>query len=321
MMTKKETVMEPDPDNPRALLMAASDDLPPGIDLLRGVRTRRAAAKRRRTRALLPAGAAVTAGAAAVAALLATSVSDAPSALAAVTSAMTKTSAQSYWFSLSSTTVPTAVLKYHGKALETTVSGAFDPRHRVGAEVFHTRGVVAQIRFIGGYMYTRVSPSQGVASTGKPWDKTPGPPLSAEHSWEDLEGYDADWPISPAILLTVLRSATTVRVVGPASGPGWTGTEYAFSTGLFHWANAQVAVEEAVSGTVYVDHQGRVRRLETTTSLANWPGQHGQQGLPIGAVTGTDVLTFGGFGTQVRVSPPPPGQVAYTAKSYWEFRL
>jgi len=310
---------QPDPDDPRALLMAGSDDLPPGIDLLRGLRARRTAAQRRarrRTRALLPAGAAVTAGAAALAALLATSVGDAPSALAAVTSAMTKTSAQSYQFSLGSTTV----LDYDGKTLgSTAVSGAFDPRHKRGSEVLHTRGIVAQIRFIGGYVYTRVSPGAGVGSTGKPWDQAPIPPLSEYvHPGQDLQGYDAERPISPADLFAVLRSTATVRVVGPASGPGWTGTEYAFTAGPIYWKNAVVAIRETVTGTVYVDKQGRVRRLVTSTSEANWPGR---PGLKITPVTTTDVLTFGGFETRVRVSPPPAGQVAYTAKPYWVFGI
>jgi hypothetical protein len=138
------------------------------------------------------------------------------------------------------------------------------------------------------------------------------------HPGQDLQGYDAERPISPAVLLTVLRSAATVRVVGPASGPGWTGTEYAFTAGPIYWENADVAIKEDVTGTVYVDHQGRVRRLETTTSEASWPGQHRLQITP---VTTTDVLTFGGFETRVRVSPPPAGQVAYTAKPYWVFGI
>jgi len=75
-----------------------------------------------------------------------------------------------------------------------------------------------------------------------------------------------------------------------------------------------------VTGTVYVDHQGRVRRLETTTSEANWPG-HGRHRLQITPVTTTDVLTFGGFETRVRVSPPPAGQVASTATPHWVFGI
>jgi hypothetical protein len=310
---------QPDPDDPRALLMAGSADLPPGIDLLRGLRTRRAAAQRRarrRTRALLPAGAVAAAGAAALTTLLATSVGGAPSALAAVTSAMAKTSAQSYQFSLSST----GILNYDGEPLgSNTVSGAFDSRHKLGAEVLHTRGVVAQIRFIGGYVYTRVSPGAGVGSTGKPWDKAPIPPLSEYvHPGQDLQGYDAERPISPADLFAVLRSTATVRVVGPASGPDWTGTEYAITAGPIYWDNVSLAIRETVTGTVYVDKQGRVRRLVTSTSLANWPGHHQLQIMPM---TVTDVLTFGGFETRVRVSPPPAGQVAYTAKPYWLFGI
>jgi hypothetical protein len=295
----------------RSLLIKGSDDLPPDIDLLRGVRDRRTVRRRRtrrRMRALVPAGAAVAVGGAAVLATLlaTTSVSNAPSALVALTSAVVKTSAERYQFSLNSTTVD----RGHGVFSSAVVTGAFDPRRKLGTEVLAMSGrqgpMGAQIRFIGGYVYTRVSPAAEVGSPGKPWDKAPIPPAGADVlPGQDLEGFSAERPVSPAALLGVLRSAATVRVVGPASGPGWTGTEYAFT------ARVRFEVERIVSGTVYVDQQGRVRRLVTTTSLA----------LRQVVTTTTDVLTFGDFGAPVPVSPPPASQVAYTTTPYWVFAI
>lgn len=66
-------------------------------------------------------------------------------------------------------------------------------------------------------------------------------------------------PVTPAELSGVLRSAGTVRDEGSASGPGWTGTGYAFTARFFD-------ARESVSGTVYVDQQGQVRRLVTSTT-------------------------------------------------------
>jgi hypothetical protein len=218
----------------RATLLAGSDDVPPGIDLLRGVREQAAARRRhrRRMRVLVPAGA--VAGVVAVAAtLLGTSVANPPSALAAVTSAMVKTSAQSYRFSMNgSLTLPSIGLTQHF-----ALTGAIDPQHERGTELVtggplrgtHTY-VTEQLRFIGKNLYTWVSPASGVRSVGKPWDEAPIPaPDTRASPGSELRGNTFEQPISPAELLGALRSAAAVRYVGPASGPGWTGSKYGFT--------------------------------------------------------------------------------------------
>ena len=98
--------------------------------------------------------------------------------------------------------------------------------------------------------------------------------------------------------MTLLRSAATARDAGPASGPGWTGSRYAFT--------ARLSTRSSLSGTVYVDKQGRVRRLVTTTTQA-------------GGVTMYRYLAFGDFGVPVPVTAPPAGQVQYTGRPYWGF--
>jgi hypothetical protein len=62
---------------------------------------------------------------------------------------------------------------------------------------------------------------------------------------------------------------------------------------------------ESVSGTVYVDRQGRVRRLVTIT--------------PEGRVTVDRNLTFDDFGVQAAVTAPPASQAEYTSYPYWGF--
>jgi hypothetical protein len=288
--------------------LAGSDATPPGIDLSPGVRepsvreqgaASRRRHRRRRMRVLVPAGA-VAVAAGVTAALLAASASPPPSALAAVTSALAKTSAGSYSFSVDST------VRFNGRELNSdVVSGAFDPGHELGTELLLTtrlpqhRPVRAQIRFIGEYVYGWMSPGSGIGTTGKPWNKAPVPPSGADVMPPgDVYGFVTDQPVSPAELSGVLRSAAVVRDGGAASGPGWTGTRYAFTA---RFLNAR----EYVSGTVYVDQQGRVRRLVTITT----------QGL----LTMDRDLTFGDFGVPVTATAPPPSQVSYTSKPYWGF--
>jgi hypothetical protein len=294
----------------RATLLAGSDDVPPGIDLLRGVREQAAARPRhrRRMRVLVPAGAAAGV-AAATATLLGTTVTSPPSALAAVTSAIVKTSTQSYRFTMNgSLTFPSIRLIQHF-----ALTGAIDPRHERGTELVTggpLRGthdyVTEQLRFIGKNLYTWVSPASGLGSAGKPWDEAPIPaPATRSSPGSELRGNTFEQPVSPAALLGVLRSAAAVRYAGPASGPGWTGCRYTFAA---HPAGSPAVT---VAGTVDVDQQGRVRDLDTITTVRT------RQRNP--ARTEIEDLTFGGFGDPVQVTVPSASQVRQTTTPYWEF--
>ncbi len=254
--------------------------------------------RRLRGRVLAAPGTAAAA-ASVTAALLTGCASHPPTALAVVSSALTKTAAQSYSFHLDSAV-------WFNKARELNsdvVSGAFDPQRGLGTELLATRvpqgPVAAQIRFVGTYVYTRVSAGSALGSIGKPWDKAPVPSVEADGMpGYEVYGFVTDRPVSPVELAKVLRSAGAVRDEGSASGPGWTGTKYAF-TARFSGPT------ESVSGTVYVDQQGRVRRLVTITTQ--------------GGVTTDRDLTFGDFGAPVPVSAPPVSQVKYTTRPYWGF--
>jgi hypothetical protein len=259
---------------------------------------------RRRMRVLAAAGAAVAVAAAVAgvtAARLGRSVSDPPSARTATTSALAKTSADSYRFSLEST------VYFGGHELHSdVVSGAFDPAHELGAERLTARSehppssAGAQIRFVGKYLYTWVSPGSGMGSIGKPWDKTTAPPPGTDVLYEgDVYGFSTEQPVSPAEVLGLLRSAATVRAGGPASGPGWNGTRYAFIV--------RISAQKSITGTVSVDQQGRVRRVVTITSEK-------------GGFTTDREITFGDFGAPVLVTAPPADQVKYTnGRPYWGY--
>jgi hypothetical protein len=251
--------------------------------------------RRPRTRVLAAAGGAAAAAGVA-AALLAASAGHAPSPSAAVAGALAKTSAGSYGFSLDS------VVRFNGREMYSdVVSGAFDSRNGLGTEVLAVRRpqgpVTAQIRFLGRYVYTRVSES---STLGTPWDKAPVPPVAADGipPGYEIYGFVTDRPISPAELSGALRSAGTVREAGSASGPGWTGTRYVFTVRFPEG-------RQSLTATVELDQQGRVRRLVTITTQGN--------------VTTDRDLTFGDFGAPAPVTAPPASQVSYTSRPYWGF--
>jgi hypothetical protein len=219
--------------------------------------------------------------------------SGASSALAAVTGALTETSAESYSFSLDST------VQSGGRDVSSSVvSGVFSPKHDVGAETLTMSSehhlTKARIRFIGKYVYTWASSGSGL---GKPWNKAPVPAAGADRTQgDDLYGFVSDQPVSADQLSGTLRYAPAVYDAGPVTGPGWVGTKYTFTVRL---------VGGFVSGVAYVDRQGRVRRLVTTTT-----GE--------GVTTRRD-LNFGDFGVREAVTAPPASQTAYTSSPYLGF--
>ena len=71
---------------------------------------------------------------------------------------------------------------------------------------------------------------------------------------------------SPQNLFTLLKSVSTVDKKGSVSGPGWTGTRYAFSVRIaFGPAGSGLATGTA-TGTIDVDQQGRARHLDATVA-------------------------------------------------------
>jgi hypothetical protein len=277
---------------------AAPEDARPETDTLDAPRDHGNAARRRRLSRnwLLVAAAAAMAAGGVTVALLNASGSHAPSALATVTGALAETSAHSYRFDLD-----TIAPSYADRVPSVAVSGAFDPGNGLGTELLTTRlgkhSVRMQIRFIGKYVYTYLLPGSGLGTIAEPWDKSPVPPAGqgALPPYE-VYGFVTDRPVSPAELSRVLQSAGTVRDEGAASGPGWIGTRYAFTA---RFSDGR----DSISGTVYVDQRGLVRRLVTIDTQ--------------GRVTRDRDLTFTGFGAPVPVTAPPASQVQYTGTPYW----
>jgi hypothetical protein len=100
------------------------------------------------------------------------------------------------------------------------------------------------------------------------------------------------WVFDPRDLLALLQSATGVREVGPASGPGWTGSAYAFT--VDRNLDGPLHTPSDLSGTIDVDQQGWVRELDALDTFSNTVFQV--------------KISFGDFGLPVSVSPPPASE-------------
>ena len=269
----------------RTALVTGSSDLPPGIDLLRGVRERQVPGRRSlprfRMQALVPAGAvAVAVGAAVLAMTLTASVATAPTAFAAVSAAAAKTSGQSFLVTVRSDVGPQRL----------QVVGEFDPAHGIGKETGPDG-----FELIYDRQYTYVHVTKGLPGTGgKTWLQIPA-----------LTGLEPN-PVklltasvlsvaqaNPENLLALLKSAGTVTSKGPASGPGWTGAAYSFTATAGHGGT--------VTGIVDVDQQGRVRDLAATVS-SRTPGDQGTTEIRVD-------IAFSDFGRPVSVTRPPAREV------------
>jgi hypothetical protein len=294
----------------RQLLALASEDVPrdpAGQEgLLQGVLTRceRARRLRRRLRTsaatagVLTAALAIVMSAPTAARLPGTGVTHhgtpRESALTAVTLAAAETAVQTYHVQATFTyTVPRG---WSISPSRVTVTGEFDPASGLG-EVSGPR----DIRWTGGYAYVRVGHDRAFGA--KSWIRVRETAVRVLSLHRLGLGDLVAGRVGPQGLLEWLRSASQVRAVSPTSGAGWTGTRYAVR------ARTTVGyyVGETDTGTVDVDRQGLVRRLDIT------------QVSKVGAVQlGTTVrLVFYDFGAPVSVTTPPLSQVYTGVKALW----
>jgi hypothetical protein len=189
--------------------------------------------------------------------------------------AAAKTSADSFHVTVQQTVVGSSA----DGISSVQVAGDCDPSRGVGDETASS-GPVSAVLYLGKESYARV-PKADPLGHGKPW----------------VESLNTGLPFNPGTFLAQLEKAGTVIDQGPASGPGWTGTKYAFTVRA--GKNGPVAV----SGTVDVDKQGLVRHLMMTTTLQPVPGEP--------RVTFTDDVSFGDFGAVVPIPAAPPASPVY----------
>lgn len=261
----------------RRLLAAATEDMPPGIDLLDGFVAARRRDRARRTRrgAVLSAGIAVAA--ASVAALTLT-IGSVPPALATVTGALSRTLTGSYHLTEQQSSYYIRSGGVTDRVHSTCTSEADPMRHLEASSC--SNGPID--REVGGYTYVYSRFPAG----GRHWDRIPT--ASIGHL-PVTNGFTA---ATPQQMLAQIKKVDKVTVVGPASGPGWAGTRYAFSGSPGPRARLRL------SGTVTVDQQGRARALVLTIRSTS----------AINVFVMTQVLTFSDFGAPVTVTPPPADQ-------------
>jgi hypothetical protein len=263
----------------RRLLAAATEDMPPGIDLLEGFVATRRRQRARRTRR----GAVLAAGLAAAAALVAAvtlTIGSAPPALATVTSALTRTLTQSYHLSEQDSSYYIVNGQIRDPAHDACTSEVDPVRHLEASSC--SNGLAT--REVGGYTYLYIPHPAG--HPGRHWVRIPTASLGHLPS---IGGFIA---ATPQQMLAEIKKAGQVTVAGPAAGPGWTGTRYAFSGSPGPGSGIKI------SGTVTVDRQGRARALVLTTRLTS----------AVNVFVMTQVLTFSDFGAPVTVTPPPADQ-------------
>jgi hypothetical protein len=305
----KSTVKQPNvPDNDlqvRTLFTDAAGDVPPGIDLLHGFRARQAA-RRVRGRVRVRVALATAAGSLLAAATAVTlTIATAPSAVAQLTSAASRTAGLSYHISATVATKP--LRAGSGVAQSGRVSGALNPEQRTGEETLSGFGGSGQIRFIGPYVYLyhQAGPGEPSLPGGKSWVRAPSQPLwepaTAGPGLNLAAGLGSLAVTSPQNLFALLKTASTLDRQGSTSGNGWTGTSYAFTARTTFGPTRSSQPPVTVTGTVAVDQQGRVRRLTVAYT------QPAQASLPPERVTVE--ATFSDFGTPVPVSPPPASEV------------
>lgn len=290
----------------RTLLRTASSDMPPGIDLLRGVRDRRAPERRRaryRMRTLVSAGAvAVLAGGAVLATTLTATVASAPPALAAVTAAAAKTSAESFHMTMKGvTTEPVPPGRGTTTVLPWGLTGEFDPSRNIGEETITVAHTPTQVLYVGQQMYVHTDapqpknpPTSGPGVVTKPWIELAIWPRQSATAIAVSPDF-AQQSFYPAGLLGLLKSVGTVTDEGTASGPHWTGTKYGFSV----TAPKDTA---GASGTIDVDTQGQVRRMQVTLTFAAGGGVN---------FTCVEDVMYSDYGDPVTVTVPPASQVGH----------
>jgi hypothetical protein len=287
----------------RHLLAAAFEtvpDDPMAVDgLLRAVRTRHT--RRRRSRALVLAGGAAAAAGTAAVALLSVDVATAPPALAAVTGALSRAEAESFHMDLTVTASP--ALSDEPTPLH--ITGELDLKRNTGQETVSNGW---QTRIVDGNAWTKILPSQTkqYQTGGKLWTTIPKSVVEDELPYKTAGGelawdFNSSRPFNPQAILAALNSyADVLKSEGPASGPGWTGTRYAFT--ISHPQGAGNVVD-SITCTIDVDGQGQIRHLVQTTVFAT-----GGDSSTAGKQIYKGDFTFSDFGVRFSVTPPPANE-------------
>jgi hypothetical protein len=244
----------------------------------------------------------VVAAGSAAAVLLSATVAAAPPALAAVTGALSRASAESFRMNLTVTAVPAQPVT----PSPLYITGELDLKRNLGQETMSNGW---RTLIVGGNAYTKILPSQTeqYGTDGKLWTETPlwvaGDDLPYKSAGGQLAwDFNSNRPFNPQAVLAALNSdAKALDEEGPVSGPGWTGTRYTFTVSHPEGTGGLI---DSITCTMAVDSQGHIRSLAQTTVFVagGKPGTAGKS-------TYTADFTFSEFGIRFSVTPPPASQI------------
>ena len=309
-------------DEARQLFARATEDIPPGLDLLDGFRARHGGRARRwsrpRLRILVAAG--TVAAAATTAITVALTASPEPvltsSAPAELVRAARITTAQSYRIASRVTSVrPSAGIP------PIIITGAYDPARGIGTE---GDGHVEADRYDGRYVYQWLFPNirkldeqqyHQVIPPGVTWIRYPLPKSDFSQlsllSALQARSSQTVQQLSPQGLVALLKGFGHVHTIGRVSGPGWTGTRYSFQLGKTVDAHSNLSLSLTLHGTVDVDGLGRIRQLAAISTSYRSNGPPGYKTF-IDSIT----ITFSGFGQPVPVKIPPASEVFIAPRNF-----
>jgi hypothetical protein len=314
------TVTQHSEDEARRLLALATEDVPPGLDLLAGFQSRRGSGRPRPRRILIAAGTVAAAAMTAIAVTLTLTAGPAPAPAPAgragpadLARAAMITAAQNYRVTSHIAQVqPTP-------GFAQTITGAFDPARGIGAETIDGLDLA---RYDGRYLYLRILPSgrkayqqiyaQQYHLTLRPsqiWERITEPKLASTRylliAALPQGSVTSVQVLRPSGLVALLQGARQVRATGRVSGPGWQGTAYSFQLrASMAVAHSKLVGVVTFSGVADVDQQNRIRSLSglATSRTLHAPND---AGTTVSSVS----LSFSSFGQPIPVSIPPGRQV------------
>lgn len=177
-----------------------------------------------------------------------------------------------------------------------------------------------EVRYLNGFIYEQLPPSIAQQmGASKPWISIDANKLAQQQYGASLSQLQSSTPGNPSDQLGYLRGASdNITTVGKETVDGTATTHYKMTLDLDKaTANQPARAKQAVQkleqqlGThtlpaqVWIDAQGRVRKLTLAETMAHPPSTSGGQSGPI-TINLTE--TMSDFGTAVTVSAPAADQ-------------
>ena len=209
-----------------------------------------------------------------------------------------------------------------GQSVPVTASGVIDfsaPSADLTENLPQGAGSL-EVRYLNGFIYEQLPPSLAQQlGAGKPWISIDASKIAQQQYGASLSQLESSTPSDPGDQLGYLRGASDhVTTVGKQTIDGAATTHYTLTLDLDKaTANQPAQAKQAVQkleqqlGThtlpaqVWIDDQGRVRKLTLTETMAHPPSTSNGQSGPI-TINLTD--TMSDFGTPVTDTAPSADQ-------------